>query len=281
MAVYMNQPFTVTVDGDLAGHTEITPSWNNLRGHVMVVDAALDAVRGNVLNNGHEYSANAPAATADYAVECQIFFAGADVNGVGMGVLARLAGTENSAVALIMDNNGVVGLLERWNGTWSPSIDWQGPALVANGITRLRLEVQGATARGYHAVGTDPFTLRATKTDLQSSGLIRSPGIRAYSKQADNTKGMFITSVKVEDLNTALTAGPAPTLTAVSSTQIDVSWAEPTGGVPPYSYTVQRGAVGFVEPGTTIYSGTARSVSDTGLTASTTYEYLVKATDSA
>jgi chitodextrinase len=65
------------------------------------------------------------------------------------------------------------------------------------------------------------------------------------------------------------------TATAISSTQINLSWAAPAtnGGAAVTSYTLKRGA-------TTIYTGAGTSFSDTGLSPATGYSYTVLATNS-
>jgi len=74
---------------------------------------------------------------------------------------------------------------------------------------------------------------------------------------------------------------PAPsglTATAVSSSQIDLSWTASSGAT---SYNVKRATVSG-GPYTTVATGlTATSYSDTGLAASTTYYYVVSAVNSA
>ena len=77
------------------------------------------------------------------------------------------------------------------------------------------------------------------------------------------------------------TVPPAPTgltATAVSSSQINLSWSASSGAT---SYNVKRATVSG-GPYTTIATGvTATSYSDTGLSASTTYYYVVSAVNSA
>jgi chitodextrinase len=65
------------------------------------------------------------------------------------------------------------------------------------------------------------------------------------------------------------------TATAVSSTQINLSWAAPAsnGGATITSYTLKRGA-------TTIYTGAGTSFNNTGLSFATGYSYTVLATNS-
>lgn len=77
----------------------------------------------------------------------------------------------------------------------------------------------------------------------------------------------------IGDLALPLTA---PVITGGTSTQnsATINWAGSTGGVSPITYTILRNAISV---GTT----TLTTFNDTGLTASTTYSYVVRATDSA
>lgn len=77
-------------------------------------------------------------------------------------------------------------------------------------------------------------------------------------------------------LGTAPATLTAPTGLAGTPTQTSValSWTASTGGVTPITYTVMRN-------GTSVGTTTATTFNNTGLAASTTYSYVIKATDSA
>lgn len=72
----------------------------------------------------------------------------------------------------------------------------------------------------------------------------------------------------------APTAPSGLTATAVSSSQINLSWSASTDNVGVTGYDIYRG-------GTLVGSATSTSYSDFGLTASTNYSYTVKAKDGA
>ena len=76
----------------------------------------------------------------------------------------------------------------------------------------------------------------------------------------------------------ASTVLTAPVITGATSTQTTatINWTGSTGGVPPITYSILRDGTSV---GTTTASTTA--FTDTGLTPSTTYAYVVMATDSA
>jgi hypothetical protein len=79
-------------------------------------------------------------------------------------------------------------------------------------------------------------------------------------------------------IGTLATALTAPVIVNSTSTQTTatIGWTGSTGGISPLTYTVMRDGVSV---GTTTASTTA--FTDTGLTPSTTYNYVVAATDSA
>jgi hypothetical protein len=71
------------------------------------------------------------------------------------------------------------------------------------------------------------------------------------------------------------------TATAVSSTQINLSWTASTDDVGVTGYRIYRCQGSGCTPSTQIATSPTNSYSDTGLTASTTYRYRVRAYDAA
>lgn len=79
-------------------------------------------------------------------------------------------------------------------------------------------------------------------------------------------------------------AAGAVTLTVFSSTSLHAATAAATGGTAPYSYQFQRAPDVSGSPGAFANDGTAgigQAITDTGLTASTTYWYRVVVTDAS
>src|SRR4030095_376754 len=72
-----------------------------------------------------------------------------------------------------------------------------------------------------------------------------------------------------------------PTSSAVSSTQIDLSWGAATDDVGVTGYRVERCTGASCSDFLQIATPTGTSFSDTGLTASTSYRYRVRAVDAA
>ena len=119
-------------------------------------------------------------------------------------------------------------------------------------------------------------------TSYSDSGLLASTSY-SYRAQAVDTGGNTST---FSNTSTAATQAPPPptapgnlTATAVSATQINLSWTASTSGIGIADYVVQRcqgaGCTNFVQ--TAILAGTGYS--DTGLLASTSYSYQVQAVD--
>ena len=90
----------------------------------------------------------------------------------------------------------------------------------------------------------------------------------ALGNEAVSANATFIIDTAAPSIPTGLTA------TAISSTQINLSWAASTDNVAVTGYQVLRGGIVIATVATTSYS-------NTGLTAGTNYVYTVKAVDAA
>jgi hypothetical protein len=136
------------------------------------------------------------------------------------------------------------------------------PVVLSNGTTTLPVTWNGGTPTyNGNASGTYAFTGTLTLP----SGVTNPSSTTA--------------SVKVVVAAPAVTAAlTAPVITGSTSTQTTatIDWAGSTGGVAPITYTILRNGISV---GTTTASAT--TFTDTGLTPSTTYSYVVRATDSA
>ncbi len=131
------------------------------------------------------------------------------------------------------------------------------------------------------AWATIAAAIASNVTTYQNTGLAPSTTYW-YKIQAFNGAGSSAFTAGLSATTSA--AGSAPgtptgtTATGVSSTQVNTSWSAGTGGTPT-SYTLQRSASG-AGVWSTIYTGATASFQDTGLVASTTYDYRVQATNS-
>ena len=138
----------------------------------------------------------------------------------------------------------------------------------------------GAGCTSFAQIGT------STSTTFSNTGLTASTSY-SYRVRATDAAGNLSTYS-----NTASATTPAPdtqpptapsglTATAASSSQINLAWTASTDNVGVTGYLVERcqgaGCTSFAQIGTS----TSTTFSDTGLTASTSYSYRVRATDAA
>ena len=149
------------------------------------------------------------------------------------------------------------------------------------GVTGYRVErCQGAGCGDFAEVA------QPTGTSYSDTGL--SAGItyryRVRARDAAGNLGAYssiVTQATPAPDTEAPTAPTGPTATALSASAIDVSWTAATDNVGVTGYRVERcqdaGCSSFVE----IAQPTGTSYLDSGLTASTTYRYRVRARDAA
>jgi chitodextrinase len=159
--------------------------------------------------------------------------------------------------------------------TWSASTD-------NVGVTNYTLE----RCAGVGCVSYAPI---ATQSGLSFSDTGLTPSTSySYRVQATDAAGNvsaysgIATAVTDAPLDTqAPTAPGTPVTSGVSSTQITVTWAAATDDVAVSTYTVERCASIGCSDFAAIATQPGVSVTDTGLTSSTSYSYRVKATDAA
>ena len=125
--------------------------------------------------------------------------------------------------------------------------------------------------------GTVVSTTSGTDSSLTAAGRW---GIEAYGAGGTNQQYSRVDGFSAS--SSALTAGSL-TLGTQTTTTANLSSTAATGGTPTYTYQWYRSTTNGFTPGSgNIISGaTSLSLADTGLTAGTTYYYVVKATDSA
>ncbi len=161
------------------------------------------------------------------------------------------------------------------NVSWTASTD-------NVGVTGYRVErCQGAGCTGFAQVGTP------SGTSFSDSGLSASTSYsyRLVAVDAAGNVSGYSAVASATTPATADTSSPsAPTGlagTAVSSSQVSLSWTASTDNVGVTGYRVERcqgaGCTTFAQVGTP----TGTSFNDTGLSASTSYSYRVLAADAA
>jgi chitodextrinase len=162
----------------------------------------------------------------------------------------------------------------------APGNNQQFAATVLNAAnTSVTWQVNGAT-------GGD-----TTHGMISSTGMFTAPAsvpspatvtVSAIS-QADPTKSASVT-VTISSSSSDSTAPSTPsslTATAVSSTQISLVWVASTDNVGVAGYRIERCSGASCSSFAQIATSTTTSFTNTGLTASTSYSYRVRATDAA
>ncbi|MEP7310457.1 MAG: LamG-like jellyroll fold domain-containing protein, partial [Acidobacteriota bacterium] len=201
-------------------------------------------------------------------------------------------GLDNYALATIGANLPTAaamiggGLAMATSANTVPFNTWTHLATTYDGAT-VRLFVNGTQvasrpATGVFDVSTNPLEIGGSLVDLGAfAGLIDD--VRVYNTpltlaqiQTDMT-----TPVATASDTQAPTAPTTLTVSAVSTTQLALTWAASTDNVGVTGYRIERcagaGCTTFSQVGT----ATAASYSDAGLVASTSYTYRVRATDAA
>ena len=147
------------------------------------------------------------------------------------------------------------------------------------GVANYRVErCQGATCTTFLQVATP------TGTTYNDTGLSAATTYR-YRVRAADAAGNFSGYTAIQNATTPDTQAPTdPTglsATAVSASQINLSWTASTDNVAVANYRVERcdgaACTNFLEIGTP----TGPTFSDTGLAEATTYRYRVRAVDAA
>jgi len=181
-------------------------------------------------------------------------------------------------------------------GTFASSPLYGTTALAVNSWTHLAATYDGTTTRLY-VNGTQVSSQAQTGAMASSTNPLQIGGDSFYGQFFQGTidevriYNVALTAAQVQtDMNTPISATSgtqAPTVptnlvaSAVSSSQINLSWTASTDNVGVTGYLVQRsqgaGSTNFVQMATP----TGTNYSDTSLTAATTYNYQVQATDAA
>jgi chitodextrinase len=161
------------------------------------------------------------------------------------------------------------------NLTWSPATD-------NVGVTGYLLErCAGAGCNSFAQIAT-PTSPSFNDTGLTAS---TSYSYRVRATDAANNLGPYsavaTATTQAPPDTTPPTAPGTPVPNVVSSTQINVTWPAATDNVGVTGYLLERCAGAGCNSFAQIATPTSASFNDTGLTASTSYSYRVRATDAA
>jgi YD repeat-containing protein len=147
-------------------------------------------------------------------------------------------------------------------------------------VTGYRVErCAGASCTTFVQIGTTATSVAYNDPGLPAGTTYRYR-VRA-TDAAGNLSGYsnILTAATLASDTQAPTVPLNPGATAVSATQINVTWAASTDNVGVTGYRVERCAGASCTNFAQIATPTASPLSDTGLTASTLYQYRVRATD--
>jgi beta-glucosidase len=164
------------------------------------------------------------------------------------------------------------------------NVQWAASSAPCSGIT---YNVFRGITSGFTPPSSNQITSGVTATSYSDTGLTPSTTYY-YLVQAVNSQGSSMASNQASATTqtsscTTPTAPGALTATAISASQINTQWMPSSSSCSGIIYTIFRSTTSGFTPSITnqITSGvTATSYSDTGLTASTTYYYLVEAVGS-
>jgi chitodextrinase len=186
------------------------------------------------------------------------------------------AGTNGGSTAQCSANKTFVD-------TTPPSVP-TGLAATTGSTTQINLSWTASTdnvgVTGYNVMRNGTKIGTTSVTSYSNTGLTASTSY-SYTVSAFDAAGNTSIASAVASATTQAPPDTTPpsvptglTATAVSTTQINLAWTASTDNVGVTGYQIFRNGTQVGTPATT-------SFSDTGLTASTSYSYTVKATDSA
>ena len=197
-----------------------------------------------------------------------------------------------------LEGTSANGSLPGGGGTFVANPVYGASALTANSWTFLAVSYDKTTLRLY-VNGTQVATLAATANIATSSNPLQIGGDSLYGQYfaglIDNVRvyNTALTAAQIQtDMNTPIstasdTTPPGKpgtlTATAVSATEVDLSWGAASDNVGVTGYHIERcpgsGCSNFAEIGTT--SGIGTTYKDLTTTAGTSYRYQVRAGDAA
>jgi hypothetical protein len=165
---------------------------------------------------------------------------------------------------------------------YSTGDSWSESTLTWNNMPAIGSVINGVpinTTKTYYEIDVTSY-VQAELAGDQNASFVLEETVGKYStfnskEASSNAPQLVVDGSSGGSGDTQAPTAPANlTASAVSSSQINVSWTAATDNVGVSGYNIYRG-------GSKIASTSSTSYSDTGLTASTTYSYTVKAYDAA
>ncbi|RMF96218.1 MAG: hypothetical protein D6734_04055 [Candidatus Schekmanbacteria bacterium] len=202
-----------------------------------------------------------------------------DIN--GNGVLDTAEDTNNNGVldpGEDTNNNGILDINEDVNGNGKLDVNISADAIATKSATTVNGVATGELRYGVNFV--ERFQVRLT---AESGGVTDQDGQYLVLPARDPNTGFnvtkqskFITNINIDTTNLSAPSNLAGT--AVSSSQIDLTWDDNSTNETAFSIERKTGKFGTFEEIATVVSNTV-SYSDTGLEANTPYYYRVRALD--
>lgn len=261
-------------------NTQATLSWTASTDNVAVVDYLVERCTGAACSTFAEVGTSASASFLDTGLTVATTYR--------YRIRARDANTNKSAYSSILDvtttatdtqapsvPTGITGTpYTNWiQLNWTASTDNVG--VVAYELQRC----SGAGCSSYATVAY-PTTNAYTMQYLTPGATYR---FRLKARDAVPLYSAWSSGYQIATLPSADTTAPSVpgslTATAVSMTQIDLTWAASTDNVAVTGYSVERCADAACSSAVAIGTPTATSFSDTGRTMGTQYWYRVRARD--
>jgi chitodextrinase len=267
-----------------AGSTQINLSWTTSTDNVAVTGYRIERCQGASCTNfaevatptGASHSDTGLAASTTYRYRVRANDAAGNFSGY-----SNVASATTAAAQDTQPPTDPSGLTATAAGTTQINLSWT--ASTDNvGVTGYRVErCLGASCTNFAQIATP------TGASHSDTGLAASTTYR-YRVRATDAAGNFSGYSNVASATTAATQDTQPptdpsglTATAAGTTQINLSWTASTDNVAVTGYRVERCQGASCTNFAQIATPPGASHSDTGLAASTTYRYRVRATDAA
>ena len=267
-----------------AGATQINLSWTASTDNVGVTGYRVERCQGAACVNFVQVATPTGVSHADSGLTANTTYRYRVRATDAAGLLSGYSNIASATTAAAPDTQAPTapsGLTATAAGATQINLSWT--ASTDNvGVTGYRVErCQGASCVNFVQVATP------TGVSHADSGLTANTTYR-YRVRATDAAGLLSGYSNIASATTAAapdtqapTAPSGLTATAAGATQINLSWTASTDNVGVTGYRVERcqgaSCVNFVQ----VATPTGVSHADSGLTASTTYRYRVRATDAA
>ena len=269
----------------VASNTQINLSWTASTDNVGVTGYRVEQCQGSgcstfaqvgTTTGATTYSATGLTAGTSYSYRVRATDAAGNLSAYSNTASATTTAPDTQPPTAPSNLTATAASTTQINLSWTASTD-------NVGVTGYKVEqCQGASCSNFAQVGTTTGATTYSATGLTTN---TSYSYRVRATDAAGNLSSYSNTASATTLadTQAPTAPTNLTATAFSSVQINLSWTASTDNVGVTGYKVEQcqgaSCSNFAQVGTT--SGTGTTYSATGLTASTSYSYRVRATDAA